>query len=55
MQITIHIKHRAQKQLGLMSKHVMHLDTAPICMWYRRQQRLGRHPMIPTQHHYHLN
>jgi len=55
MQTTNHIKRQALKRLGHMPQHIMPLDTIPTCMWYRHQQRLGRHPMMPTTHHNHLN
>jgi len=43
------------EQLGLMPQHDLFLDKTSKCMWYRHQQRLGRHPMMPTAHHNHLN
>jgi len=55
MPTTIHIKHQVSKQLGLMSQRNMSLDTTPTCMRYRHQQRLGRHPMMPTSNHNHLS
>jgi len=34
-----------------MTNHAMRLDTTPICMRCRHQQRLGRHPMMQQKHH----
>ena len=38
-----------------MPRHDMFLDTTSKCMRYRHQQRLARHPMMPTTHNNHLN